>query len=348
MIVCARVVKPSAVTIWSAGHDVTPERLSPHVQCTVTGPGVPAESRSAAPTRSASVRVWSMLMPLTVASRMLPAASAAVPDTDCAAPSVDSVVGVGHDATPESASAHDHDTVTGALYQPFDVRGGNDAADRRRRLVDVHVVDRRRRVAGVVDRRSGHDLPGTLGRHRLRRRARRDPRQRVAARERHRHVGVVPTRAVRGRRLRHRDRRRRLVDLHASRCASPRRCRRCRCSRTCTVCTPSVVEQHRRAGLRRTTVDRVVRRGDTREVVGRRQRERHARCSTSRARSTPRCSARSGRCSPAPTIAVVELPATSETVADAVSPAPSLLIDRVGRARARDARQRVASTSSGS
>ena len=43
VIVCARVVKPSLVTTWSAGHDVTPDRLSLHVQWTVTGPRVPAE-----------------------------------------------------------------------------------------------------------------------------------------------------------------------------------------------------------------------------------------------------------------------------------------------------------------
>jgi hypothetical protein len=123
-IVCARVVKPSAVTTSSAGQETTPERLSLHVQCTVTGPVAYQPSGVAGALAVNVGAVWSMLTPLTLAERLLSAASTAEPDTDCAAPSADNVVGAGHEATPDNASAHDHETVTGALNQPFTFAAG--------------------------------------------------------------------------------------------------------------------------------------------------------------------------------------------------------------------------------
>ena len=91
-----------------------------HVKCTVTDvlfqPARFADGTIEADTAGAT---WSMLMPETAAERELSAASTAVPDTDCAAPSTDTVVLAGHDTTPDNASLHTNDTGTGELNQPF-------------------------------------------------------------------------------------------------------------------------------------------------------------------------------------------------------------------------------------
>ena len=101
VIVCASVVKPSAPTTWSPGHDVTPDRSSLHVQCTVTGPLY--QPSGAGGTEAVSVGgVWSTLMPFSVVELELPAVSVALPVTDCPAPSFESVVGSAHVATPDS------------------------------------------------------------------------------------------------------------------------------------------------------------------------------------------------------------------------------------------------------
>src|SRR5437764_244763 len=68
-----------------------------------------------------------MLMPLTVAEAVLPALSLAVPVTDCAAPSLLSVVGPAQLATPDSASLHMNESVTSVLFQPAAL-GAGDAA----------------------------------------------------------------------------------------------------------------------------------------------------------------------------------------------------------------------------
>lgn len=59
-----------------------------------------------------------MLIPLTMAEALLPALSVQVPVMDCPAPSVLSVVELGEELTPESASVHVKLTVTGPLFQP--------------------------------------------------------------------------------------------------------------------------------------------------------------------------------------------------------------------------------------
>ncbi len=58
-----------------------------------------------------------MLIPFTVVEALLPALSVQVPVTDCPAPSVLSVVELGEELTPESASVHVKLTVTGPLFQ---------------------------------------------------------------------------------------------------------------------------------------------------------------------------------------------------------------------------------------
>src|SRR5215216_710330 len=68
--------------------------------------------------------VRSMLMFLTLASAVLPALSAAFPVTDWPAPSLESVAGSVHPASPDSASSHVNVTVTGALFQPLAFAGG--------------------------------------------------------------------------------------------------------------------------------------------------------------------------------------------------------------------------------
>src|SRR2546429_9670225 len=60
----------------------------------------------------------SMLMPPTVALAVLPALSLALPLTDCAAPSPLSVVGAGHEATPDKLSRQSKLAVTATLFQP--------------------------------------------------------------------------------------------------------------------------------------------------------------------------------------------------------------------------------------
>jgi len=68
--------------------------------------------------------VWSTLTPLKVVVRELSAMSVAVPVVDWFAPSLVNVCEPGHVATPESASEHAHDKLTGALYHPFALAGG--------------------------------------------------------------------------------------------------------------------------------------------------------------------------------------------------------------------------------
>src|SRR5205823_1870017 len=111
---------PSPMITESAGQ-VTPDRLSSHVQWTVTSPAYQPLAFGAVVALPLIVgAVVSMLMPETVVVALLSAASTAVPSTGWPAPSVPTVTGSVQVATPERPgwSSHVKVTVTSALFQP--------------------------------------------------------------------------------------------------------------------------------------------------------------------------------------------------------------------------------------
>src|SRR4051794_32154749 len=101
---------PSLASVVAGEHVSTPERLSAHVNDTVTG-ALYQPFRFAGGT--APVIVGAVLSMLTVADAvaLLPALSEVEPVTVCAAPSVVSVTGPEHDAIPAPPSLHVKVTV---------------------------------------------------------------------------------------------------------------------------------------------------------------------------------------------------------------------------------------------
>jgi hypothetical protein len=109
---------PSVNTVVGPGHPFVPDRLSVHMNETVTfelfqplalGAGVAVATMPGADLSKFTV---------TVVVAVLPALSVVVPGTDWFAPSVNSVVGPGHEVVPDSASLHVKVTVTSELFHP--------------------------------------------------------------------------------------------------------------------------------------------------------------------------------------------------------------------------------------
>src|SRR5262245_29498577 len=96
----------------------TPDRPSVAVNVTTTDelfqPSAFGDGAAEACTAGAVLSVFSG----TLAVAALPAWSRAVPDTTCPAPSVVTVTGAGHDATPEPGSEHVNVTTTFELFHP--------------------------------------------------------------------------------------------------------------------------------------------------------------------------------------------------------------------------------------
>ncbi len=97
-----------------------------HVKVTVTGPLF--QSLALGPVRELKMLggVLSILMPPTVADATFPALSVHVALRDWFAPSVETICGLtGPAFTPERASVQMNETVTLALFQPFELAEGD-------------------------------------------------------------------------------------------------------------------------------------------------------------------------------------------------------------------------------
>src|SRR5205823_1401755 len=116
---------PSPVMVDGPGQATTPDRLSAQVQVMVTSPRYqPAALAAGAAWPTMVGAVLSTLIAATVAEAALPAASVAVPVTGWFLPSVATVVGAVHEATPDTASAQVKVTVTLPLFQPLVLAAG--------------------------------------------------------------------------------------------------------------------------------------------------------------------------------------------------------------------------------
>ena len=119
---------PSVATATGEGQVATPERESPQVKLTVTLELFQPAALGAGETAAAIVGGVLSILSVTLVEVLFPAASVAVPETTCLAPSVVIVCGARQLTTGEVASPQTNVTVTFVLFQPAAFGAGETVA----------------------------------------------------------------------------------------------------------------------------------------------------------------------------------------------------------------------------